>query len=108
MGSDNHTFSKPENAKWRVVPAGDDVFEVRRPDGVLHGTYTSRSQAAGIVGIRQKEADRAARRMTRPCMCCQRPFQSEGIHNRMCATCRPRGSDGHNPYGIAPRSGRPR
>jgi hypothetical protein len=25
---------------------------------------------------------------TRECMCCQRPFQSEGIHNRLCGYCR--------------------
>lgn len=24
----------------------------------------------------------------RPCMCCERPFPSEGIHNRLCANCR--------------------
>lgn len=24
----------------------------------------------------------------RPCMCCSRPFPSEGIHNRLCGLCR--------------------
>lgn len=26
----------------------------------------------------------------RPCMCCTRPFPSEGIHHRLCASCRQR------------------
>lgn len=28
----------------------------------------------------------------RACMCCKRPFESEGPHNRMCAECRLRRS----------------
>lgn len=29
----------------------------------------------------------------RPCMCCRKKFWSEGIHNRLCASCRRLGSD---------------
>lgn len=28
---------------------------------------------------------------TRPCMCCERLFFSEGIHNRLCDDCKTRG-----------------
>lgn len=28
----------------------------------------------------------------RPCLCCGRPFLSEGAHNRLCASCRVRGN----------------
>lgn len=108
MGSDNCAFVKPGHAKWTHEPRAGGVFVVRRPDGTIYGTYSTLSQAAATAGIRQKEADLAARRTTRPCMCCQKPFASEGIHNRMCGTCRPHGSDAWSPHGIAPRSGRPK
>lgn len=29
----------------------------------------------------------------RPCLCCQREFESEGPGNRLCAICRARASD---------------
>lgn len=30
---------------------------------------------------------------TRPCMTCQKPFESEGKHNRMCKYCRAHAND---------------
>jgi uncharacterized paraquat-inducible protein A len=29
----------------------------------------------------------------RKCMCCDRMFRSEGFHNRLCLSCRTRGTD---------------
>ena len=29
----------------------------------------------------------------RPCMCCLNPFLSEGIHNRLCISCRNKSAD---------------
>lgn len=107
MGADNLQFAKPSHAKWNVLSKAEGVHHVYGPDGSLYGTYGTRCQAAAIAGIRQKEADQAERRMTRPCMCCRTPFESEGIHNRLCSRCRASGGE-WNPYGIAPRSGRPR
>ena len=45
---------------------------------------------AGIVVAEAKlEAMTAeARRRVRPCLSCEKPFQSDGNHNRMCPTCR--------------------
>ncbi|NJS39823.1 MAG: hypothetical protein HC783_13310 [Rhodobacteraceae bacterium] len=108
MGSDNYTMSKPGLAKWAVEPRPGGTFNVRAPDGSLYGTYGTLNQAASIVGIRQKEDDAAARRMTRSCMCCKALFESEGIHNRLCGRCRGLGEGGWNPHAVAPRSGRPR
>lgn len=36
----------------------------------------------------QAKANAVAKVGVRPCMCCQKAFQSEGIHNRMCNGCR--------------------
>ena len=102
------SYAKPARAKWLLVRKADDVFDVLCPDGTIYGTYATLCQAAATVGVRQKEADQAARRVTRACMCCAKPFDSEGIHNRLCRTCRYHNSDGWNPHGIAPRSGRPK
>lgn len=38
----------------------------------------------------QEEADRKSRRGKRNCLCCGKPFDSEGIHHRMCTPCRGR------------------
>lgn len=108
MGADNALFSKPGNARWTLVSRGADRHEVYRPDGSREGVYKLLSQAAAIVGTRNKQADAARGRTTRACLCCSKPFQSEGIHNRMCTSCRGLNADGHNPYSIAPRNGRAR
>lgn len=38
----------------------------------------------------QRPADQAATPRPKPCMCCGKPFKSEGIHNRLCGQCRTR------------------
>ena len=100
MGSDNFKFAKPEHAKWQVVRRDDDHFQVRRPDGTIYGDYQTLTQAAATASARQREDDAAARRIARPCLCCQRLFQSEGIHNRLCDICRHKGDD-RLPCGVA-------
>ncbi len=80
----------PANSRWRVVRRGEDHYRVYCPDNSIYGDYKSLSQAASIVGRRNKEDDLAAKRMVRPCMCCGHNFPSEGIHNRMCDPCRHR------------------
>lgn len=34
---------------------------------------------------------------TRPCLCCRRPFGSEGPHNRLCDPCREKGASPFEP-----------
>lgn len=34
-----------------------------------------------------------AKSATRPCLCCRKPFLSEGHHNRLCPACRRENSD---------------
>lgn len=43
-----------------------------------------------VVRLEKPRRDARVRRGTqsRPCMCCGGPFASEGIHNRLCWTCR--------------------
>lgn len=100
--------STPANARWRVLQKRDGQFEVYSSFGHLYGTYATRNQAEATRGSMQSRDDRAGRRTERPCMCCGNPFSSEGIHNRLCTSCRHRNSEGWDPHGVAPRSGRPR
>ena len=108
MGKDNIAFAKPANAKWTVQRTAACVFHVRGPDLSVFATYDNLCQAEAKRGTLQRRDDLAARRQTRACMTCCTPFASEGIHNRMCPVCRNRNTDGWNPHGIAPKSGRPR
>jgi hypothetical protein len=105
MGLDNFKFAKPGRGNWRVVPKGD-VFEVRDAEGEVYGTYLTVYAAEAARAHGQRRDDAKARKTVRHCMTCNKPFESEGIHNRMCTFCRHRDTDGWNPYGLAPRSGR--
>lgn len=67
---------------WRIVdPKGQ----------VMPGSYTDWDAALTRRDQLQTEADRAAKRGPRRCMCCRREFQSEGIHHRLCGHCRSHG-----------------
>lgn len=69
-----------------VAGQGHCLFD---PDGKRVGTaYGSAIQARARCGHQQKLADAAARRIVRPCMCCRKEFQSDGIGNRLCQNCR--------------------
>lgn len=93
-------MARPGRAKWRVIRKADDVFEVRNPEGEVYGCYPTLNAAAAAQSHGQRRDDQAARRMTRSCMCCQKPFESEGIHNRMCTFCRGQG-EGLVPYAVS-------
>ncbi|MBL9047841.1 MAG: hypothetical protein JNK34_11135 [Tabrizicola sp.] len=83
---------------WRLTdPEG-------RPQVALYGD-AERAQMA--LDAAQARTDAARKKSVRPCMCCEKPFQSEGIHNRMCDYCRRQNGE-LIPYGVAPRSGRPK
>ena len=59
------------------------------PEGrVASGAYGNRDLAAARAYSLQRQADAAARRGPRACLCCGSVFESEGIHNRMCGPCR--------------------
>lgn len=103
MGIDNIKFAKPSRAKWMAVRRSETAFVVYRPDGTVYDTFGSLQQAAATASVRQRADDARARKTERPCMCCRKPFESEGIHNRLCDTCRRQG-DGPVPCSVAASS----
>lgn len=52
------------------------------------GVQASRDRAEEICETRLQRERRRTQARTRPCLCCQRSFASEGIHNRLCPGCR--------------------
>lgn len=44
--------------------------------------------APALGSLRSREKPKAEATNLRPCLCCSRPFPSEGIHNRLCDICR--------------------
>lgn len=52
----------------------------------------ARWRRADVVALKQLRSERRGHRRVekteRPCLCCSRPFPSEGIHNRLCDLCR--------------------
>lgn len=42
----------------------------------------------------QRQEDSRKKRGPRPCLCCGTVFQSDGIHNRLCTSCRARDDGG--------------
>lgn len=66
--------------------------------GLYYAVFDGERQISGVhTGVALAEARmldiKAARKRAkstrrRPCMCCGDDFNSEGIHNRLCSTCR--------------------
>ena len=83
--------TKPECGKYTVrymFGAGYAVFD---PDGNRVGeTMAEERQANGYPKAMKTRADRAAKKAQRPCITCRTVFASEGIHNRICLSCRGR------------------
>lgn len=105
----NQHVCKPAYARWTMEFMSGRGWRLVSPDGQPQtAIYGSRDKAQRALDAAQARTDAARRRGTRSCMCCQKPFESEGIHNRLCTSCRGLSADGWNPYGLAPRSGRPR
>lgn len=107
MGTENH--SKPEFGKYRVEYLPGRGHYVVDPDGNRVTDFDSQKRMRSICATKQRAADLAKKRMDRPCLRCGTSFASEGIHNRMCASCRGLASnDAAAPYSIGAIQGRKR
>lgn len=86
----NHHVCKPEYARWRVKYVHGQGYMVESPTGEMHGPFSCKDNAETNRDAWEARENLARKRVKRPCMCCGAPFRSEGIHNRMCDTCRHR------------------
>lgn len=50
--------------------------------------FRSRAEAECYLAAELAKVPPARRPQTRKCMCCREEFFSEGIHNRLCQSCR--------------------
>ncbi|MDF1627008.1 MAG: helix-turn-helix domain-containing protein [Parvibaculaceae bacterium] len=81
------------NALSRLCKAGLMVMETRhKQPGERSGErcFVFPDEAVTGWGLYATPQDKA-RRMRRRCMCCGNSFKSEGIHNRLCKTCKTKG-----------------
>lgn len=49
--------------------------------------YSNHTKAQSRCDALNRDLKKAAQRTKRKCMCCPTEFQSEGIGNRLCASC---------------------
>ena len=87
MATENH--SAPKRASFRVEYMPGRGFVVVDPNGKNASSfYTQEAPALTTRDGAQKAWDAKHKRQNRPCMCCGKAFASEGIHNRLCGSCR--------------------
>ena len=103
-------LSKPALAKFRTDYLPGRGYAVFSPEHrKVAGPFASEPEAQAACADLQLKADQAKRRKVRPCLSCGHEFQSEGIHNRMCNSCRNRASnDEATPFSFGAIHGRKR
>ncbi|GAB1361995.1 hypothetical protein MASR1M32_12310 [Rhodobacter sp.] len=100
MGSNDHVAKPKAGALHLDRRVGKGWFVVDEFGARQSGPYTSEDRALMALDGHLRRANAAAKRGPRPCMCCGREFASEGIHHRLCNSCRHRdaGDDPLRPY----------
>jgi hypothetical protein len=89
MGVQFDSYSKPAGPRFDVrYQPGSGYYVVDDLGRQVTPFLDTRDKAAGRRDTLKAEADAKLKRKVRPCLCCQTPFASEGIHNRMCDRCR--------------------
>ncbi len=58
------------------------------PDGEVSPEFTSRARAEAWLEGQLGRLKWLSAKRARACMCCTQTFDSDGLHNRLCATCR--------------------
>ena len=96
-------YAKPGNepAFFAEYNAAKKVWEIIGPKGVVPSAIYTNERYAKSVARQKSGLVKKDKWPTRPCMCCREPFPSEGIHNRLCNTCRNRGSAEAMPAGYS-------
>lgn len=94
-------LKRPKYSVLHVAGAGWIVLD---PEGAKCRPPTdSKVVAQAQCDALQAEADRKRKRGERPCMCCRQVFESAGIHNRLCPSCKGRGAEGSPHAMVLPR-----
>jgi hypothetical protein len=89
MGLAMH-YAKPDRARWTMEYITGKGWRLVDPDGKPQSAFYTKDRAQTALDAAQARTDAERKRCRRRCLCCGGEFQSEGIHNRMCDTCRHR------------------
>ena len=80
------------NDGWTLDYAQGHGYFVIDPKGrKASGFFSRRAEAEDRRDELRRQADLKAKKGKRPCMCCGRTFDSDGVHNRLCHPCKVRG-----------------
>ena len=89
-------------AKFTVTRVNGRGYAVVDDQGVPVTAYSKdRSYTVLACAAKNQALDRAAKVITRPCLRCSKPFESQGIHNRLCGHCRHSSSAEGEPVGYS-------
>lgn len=92
--------SKPKAGEFDIGYEQGHGWFVIMPDGSTdERSFANRNAALSAKGAAAAKAAKRAKVIARPCMRCDREFESEGIHHRMCGHCRHVGSAEGEPVG---------
>ena len=83
-----------QDGPFRVEREGRSYRVIDGRDSICLGAYDMLGTAIGRAARAATQLRKETRYIMRPCLCCETPFQSEGIHNRLCNSCRARGDAG--------------
>ncbi|MFA8441564.1 hypothetical protein [Yoonia sp.] len=76
-----------------TFPSGNRGYKVVDDNGNMIGSPKGcRDDAVTFCEVYLKRQAESGLK-SRPCITCRTPFESEGIHNRMCPRCRSRAND---------------
>lgn len=90
--------------KFTVLHVPGAGFIVLNPEEQkCSACFKSKDAALTLRDRLQAEADRQAKRGPRACLCCQQVFDSAGIHNRLCPSCKGRDQQGSPHAMVLPR-----
>lgn len=88
MAGRNQSRMHMPGIRFYVTRLAKGYFVCDPDDNIVSDPFTFKLQADQCRIEKQRAADAKAKRGPRPCMRCDREFDSEGIHNRLCGLCR--------------------
>lgn len=91
VSTPDHLPQLPPVGRYAVHPFAGRFAVVNHAGSAVATLKVSRRDAEELAHKLNETAEREerfGRAMRRPCLCCEREFTSEGIHNRLCPYCR--------------------
>ena len=100
-------YSKPGAARYSVRWTRTGWVVIDPAGRIARDGGNSMAEAEQAAARLQRAADCKVKVGPRACLCCGQTFESAGLHNRLCTSCRSRGDGGlPNSFSFAGATGR--